>query len=166
MSSHTWLSYVGSGDKCTPLCLCSKHCRTCSGYRYEQGIPGTFYSRKIVTGEQGNTYAYVHTKHKECKEKCVWHLKLWSWGWYYHISNASIREAKAGPSLWFRGQSSLCNELQASQSYMVKPCLKKEKGCGERGHVSCISCLIIIGSLWFPYFGWLWSFLLPTRKWL
>ena len=57
--------------------------------------------------------------------------------WYYHVSNPSIREAEAGPSLWVEGWPGLCSEL-------VNPASKREwEKERERGHGSCVICVII-----------------------
>ena len=44
-----------------------------------------------------------------------------------HAINPSTQEAEAGRFLWILGQPGLPNELQLSQGYLVKLCLKKER---------------------------------------
>jgi hypothetical protein len=39
--------------------------------------------------------------------------------------NPSTKEARASGSLWIWGQPGLHTEFQASQVYLVRPCLKK-----------------------------------------
>jgi hypothetical protein len=40
-----------------------------------------------------------------------------------HALNLSTREAEPGEPLWDRGQSGLHSKFEASQSYIVRPCL-------------------------------------------
>ena len=46
---------------------------------------------------------------------------------YWHTFNPSTQDVEAGGSLWVRGQHSLHSKFQDSQSYVVRPCLAKQK---------------------------------------
>ena len=44
-----------------------------------------------------------------------------------HAFNTNTWEVETGRSLWIWGQCGLQSEFQDSQSYMIRPCLKRNK---------------------------------------
>jgi hypothetical protein len=90
------------------------------------------WSTEKVLGQPGLHKEILSQTTSTLKEKEVWTeliLLKWTQILKYSFIKKKIQRQK---NLWVQGQSGLCSELQNSQEYIERPCLKEKKRKEEK----------------------------------